>query len=159
MEHIPSIVICNSISSITGDYAMKKVTYFVIKFLNYLRKHLLENDIIQNNDQQLKMFVKTRFKIKRLEINQQHDGWSCGFHSILARQNFLQLLLNGYKFNDEFYKNKKRVIVIDAMKAGTVNEIRNTLFQILTFMDTKKTKRLQKQQQTSNDLILNIDQG
>ena len=137
---------------------MKKVTYFVIKFLNYLRKHLLKNDIIQSNEQQSKLFVKKRFTIKRLEINQQHDGWSCGFHSILARQNFLQLLLDGYKFNEEFYKNQKRVIVIDAMKAGKVNEIRNTLFQILTFMDNKKTKRIQKQQQTSNDVVVNLDQ-
>ena len=67
--------------------------------------------------------------------------------------------MNGYKFNDEFYKNKKRVIVIDAMKAGKVNEIRNTLFKILTFIDNKKTKRVQKQQQTSNDVVVNIDQG
>ena len=127
--------------------------------MNYLRNNLLQNEIIQSNEQQSKLFGKKRFKIKRLQINQQHDEWSCGFHSLLARQNFLQLLLDGYKFNEEFYKNQKRVIVIDAMKAGKVNEIRNTLFQILTFMDTKKTKRLQKQQQTSNDLILNIDQG
>ena len=67
--------------------------------------------------------------------------------------------MNGYKFNDEFYKNKKRVIVIDAMKAGKVNEIRNTLFKILTFIDNKKTKRVQKQQQTSNDVVVNLDQG
>ena len=44
------------------------------------------------------------------------------------------------------------------MKGGKVDDIRSTLFQMLTFMDDKKTKRLQKQQQTSNDLIINIDQ-
>ena len=146
-------------SSITGNHAMKKVTHFVIKFLNYLRKHLLKNDIIQSNEQQLKLFGKKRFKIKRLQINEQHDGWTCGFHCLLARQIFLRLLVDGCTFNEEFFKNQKRLLVIDAMKAGKVNEIRKTLFKILTFIDNKKTKRVQKQQQTSNDVVVNIDQG
>ena len=50
------------------------------------------------------------------------------------------------------------MIVINAMKAGKVNEIRKTLFKILTFIDNKKTKRVQKQQQTSNDVVVNLDQ-
>ena len=158
MDHIPSIVLCNSMSSISGDHSIPMVTQFVIQFLNYLRKHLLYNNKIQSNEQQSRFFLSKRFTVKRLEINQQHDGWSCGFHSILARQKFLQLLLDGCKFNKEFFKNQKKLIVIDAMKAGKVDEIRSTLFQILTFMNNKKTKRIQKQQQTSNDLVVNLDQ-
>ena len=93
MDHIPSILICNSMYSLLGNHKLDKVSDFVIKFLNYLRKYLLKNDIIQSNEQQSKLFGKKRFKIKRLQINQQHDEWSCGFHSLLARQNFLNLLL------------------------------------------------------------------
>ena len=44
------------------------------------------------------------------------------------------------------------------MKGGKVDEIRSTLLQILTFMDVKKTKRMQKQQQTNNDLVINLEQ-
>ena len=43
-------------------------------------------------------------------------------------QNCLQLLWDGCKFNEEFLKNQKRLIVIDAMKGGKVDKIRSTLF-------------------------------
>ena len=125
-------------SSLMGNHKLVTVPDFVIRFLNYLRKNLLQNEIIQRNQQQSKWFVKKRFKIQRLQINEQHDEWSCGLHSLLVRKFFLQLLLNASKFNEEFFKNQKRLIVINAMKEGKVDEIRSTLFQILTFMDVKK---------------------
>ena len=145
-------------NSLSGNHKLDNVSDFVIKYFNYVRKNLINNKTIQSNEQQSKLFFKNRFKVRRLQINAQNDGWSCGFHSLLARQNFLQLLLNGCKFNEEFFKNKKRLIVINTMKGGKVDEIRSTLLQILTFMDVKKTKRMQKQQQTNNDLVINLEQ-
>ena len=70
---------------------MKKVTDFVINFLNYLKKNLMEDNpqfTIPSKVEQCKLFSTNQFVVHRLQINEQYDGWSCGFHSLLARQNF-----------------------------------------------------------------------
>ena len=142
MGHIPSILLCN-LTSLYGVHTMRKVTDFVIKFSNYLRKNLMLDNpqfTIPSRVEQFKLFSTNQFEDRRLQINQQDDRWSCGFHSLLARQNFLQLLLEGWKFNKEWFRNNKRSVVIDNMKDGKVDKIRNILLQILTCMAHKKEK-------------------
>ena len=136
MNHIPSILLCNSIA-LQGHHSKQSVTKFIITFLNYLRKSMkIENPEfrIPSENSQYVYFTTNQFVVRRLHINPQYDGWTCGFHSLLARQNFLNLLLQNHKFNKEWFTNNKGCPVIDIMKDGKVDDIRNTLLQILTFI-------------------------
>ena len=140
MSHIPSILLCNSLG-LRGHHTKQSVTKFVIKFLNYLRKNMKNDNpefTIPSRVEQYKHFISNQFEVRRLQINPQDDGWSCGFHSLLARQNFLNLLLQNHKFNKDWFTNNIGFIEIDNMKDGKVDEIRNTLLQILTFIAANK---------------------
>ena len=59
---------------------------------------------------------------------------------IIGPAEFLNLLLEKRKFNKDWFTNNNRTLEIDNMKDGKVDEIRNTLLQILTFIAEKKNK-------------------
>ena len=93
--HIPSMLLCNS-SGLFGVHKIGEVKEFVIDFLKYLRKNLMQDNqqfTIPAGVQQFNLFSIKQFEVCRLQINQQDDGWSCGFHSLLAQQNFSKVLL------------------------------------------------------------------
>ena len=142
--HIPSMLLCN-LSRLFGVHKIGEVKEFVIKFLKYLRKNLMKDNqqfTIPTGVQQFKLFSIKQFEVRRLQINQQDDTWSCGFQSLLARQNFLKLLSEEWKFNEEWFKNNRGSVIIENTKYGKVDEIRNTLLQILKFMAHKKKIKL-----------------
>ena len=141
--HIPSMLICNSLG-LFGKHITKEVSNAVIKLLNYIRKHLSEDNqesTLTTKGEQHKYFTNRNFKVCRLQIDQQDDGWSCGYWSLLARQNFLQILSEKVKFNKELFRKQNGTIILEKMTNGTVSEIRHTLFQILTFLEKKKTNK------------------
>ena len=109
-----------------------------------LEKSLLDGNkyyTITTKGEQYKYFSSNNFKVCQLQINQQDEGWLCGYQTLLARQNFVKLLSKKLKFNKELFRIHNRTVIINKMKDREVSKIRNTLFHILTFLAQKITSK------------------
>ena len=132
-DHIASMLICNSYKP-SGVHTKDEVSLFVIQFLNYVRKHLMDG-IQKDTEVPLYLrFTTKRFIIWQLQIELQTDRWSSGFRSLLARHNFSYLLSKKIKFNAEFFATQVRIIKNNKMMEGEVSLICSTLLQTCTFM-------------------------
>ena len=107
-EHVLSILVCNLLAP-SGVHKKDAVSKFVITFLNYIRKQQMERCTKQHTattpTTHYHLFSKNHFQTRTLLIHYQTDGWSCGYHSLLARRNFLRVLSDKKIMNYDFYEN------------------------------------------------------
>ena len=85
---------CNSMNA-SGIDNNKQIKHFVVQFLNCTKKHFEKWKIEQIAAVGLiqQQFTKTCFEKCKLIVPIQPDQWLCGYRSLLARQNFVDLLL------------------------------------------------------------------
>ena len=85
---------------------------------------------------QYHQFLKKQFLTRTLLINNQTDGWSCGYHSLLARRNFLRVLSDKKIMNYDFYENntENTKLLLGKMLDGDFTKIRKSLLHIVKFL-------------------------
>ena len=138
-EHVLSILLCNSWSP-SGVHKKETVSKFVITFLNYIRRQQMQNCTKQHtatsSTTHYHQFFKKHFLTRILLIHNQTDGWSCGYHSLLARRNFLRVLSDKKIMNYDFYENntEKTKLLIEKMLDGEFTKISKSLLHIVKFL-------------------------
>ena len=140
-ERDPAINFCNSMDA-SGFHSIKLITEFVVQFLNCTKKHFKKWKIEQIAEVGSipKWFKKTCFQKCKLITPIQQDIWSCGYHSLLARDNFLDFLLSDVIQHHKLSLNSRtKPITLAQMQRINILGCRSDLLQIINFLEQYKT--------------------
>ena len=140
-EHDPAIYFCNS-SNFSGRHSIKQITNFIVQFLNCTKKYFEKwkfESIAEVGPRNIH-FKKTCFQKCKLITPIQQDTWSCGYHSLLARDNFLDFLLSDViQHHKPSLKSKTKPIPLPQMQRGNILGCRSDLLRIINFLEQYKT--------------------
>ena len=101
-------------------------------------------------------FTKTCFQKCKLSISIQQDLWSCGYHSLLARDNFLDFLLSDViQHHKPSLKSKTKPIPLPQMQRGNILGCCSDLLRIINFLEQYKTDSANAPNRSPNVVIGN----
>ena len=85
-------------------------------------------------------FKKTCFQKCKLITPIEQDTWSCGYHSLLARDNFLDFLLSDVIQHHKLSLNSRtKPITLAQMQQVNILGCRSDLLRIINFLEQYKT--------------------